>query len=86
MNKGKLLKYISNISFALGAVLAVIALYLVFSSRAGLPAGACPVNNSLPLAIPALVLLVTAFITSFYAEKPKIKNDPEKKSSDPSKK
>ena len=84
MSKGRLLKYISNISFALGAVLAVIALYLVFSARAGLPAGACPVNNSLPLAIPALVLLVTAFITSFYAEKPKMKDDTEEKPSDPS--
>jgi len=79
MNRKKLFKYIS---FGLGAALAVVTLYLVFSSRAGLPPGVCPVNNGLPFAIPALVLLVTAFVTSFYAEKPKPKSGAEEKPAD----
>lgn len=66
MNRGKLFKYISNISFGLGAVLAVFAIYFVISSRVG---GICPVGSHLGFIIPAIVLLITAFVTSFFAEK-----------------
>ncbi len=69
MNKGKLFKYISNISFALGAVLAAVAFYFIYIARANLPAGVCPVNNNLPFIIPALALLLISFVTSFFAEK-----------------
>ncbi len=69
MKKGKIFKYISNISFALGALLGIIALYFIISARVGLPAGTCPVNNNLPLIIPALALLLVSFVTSFFAEK-----------------
>ena len=69
MKKVKVFKYISNISFALGALLGAIALYFIISARVGLPAGTCPVNNNLPLIIPALVLLLVSFVTSFFAEK-----------------
>ncbi len=76
MNKGKLFKYISNISFGLGAALAAVAFYFIFSARANLPAGVCPVNNNLPFIIPALVLLLIAFVTSFFAEKKAKRNRP----------
>ena len=69
MKKGKVFKYISNISFALGALLGAIALYFIISSRVGLPAGTCPVNNNLPLIIPALALLLVSFVASFFVEK-----------------
>ena len=69
MKKGKIFKYISNISFALGALLGIMALYFIISARVGLPAGTCPVNSNLPLIIPALALLVISFVTSFFAEK-----------------
>lgn len=82
MTKGKLFKYISNISFALGAALAAVAFYLTLSVRANQPAGVCPVNNNLALIIPALTLLLVSFVTSFFAEK-KIKGtDSRKQSSD----
>ena len=80
MKKGKIFKYISNISFALGAVLAVIALYFIISARAGLPAGVCPVDNNLPFIIPALALLAVAFVTSFFAEKKNKETHPRKQS------
>ena len=69
MKKVKVFKYISNISFALGALLGAIALYFIISARVGLPSGTCPVNNNLPFIIPALALLLVSFVTSFFAEK-----------------
>jgi hypothetical protein len=68
--RGKVFKYVSNIAFALGAVLAAIALYMSFSARA---LGTCAVNSNLWFIIPAIALLAVAFVTSFFAEKPKRK-------------
>jgi hypothetical protein len=65
--RGKIFKYVSNIAFGLGAVLAAVALYISFSARA---AGTCPMSGNLGLIIPAIVLLAVAFATSFFAEKP----------------
>ena len=78
MNKGKLFKYVSNIAFGLGAALAAVAFYFIISARANLPAGVCPVNNNLPLIIPALALLLVSFVTSFFAVKKSKGTKPEK--------
>jgi len=61
--RGKIFRYVSNIAFGLGAVLAAVALYMTFS-------GSCPVSGNLGIVIPAIALLAVAFITSFFAEKP----------------
>jgi len=62
--RGKIFRYVSNIAFGLGAVLAAVALYMTFS-------GACPIRGNLGFVIPAIALLAVAFVTSFFAEKPK---------------
>ena len=64
--RGKIFKYVSNIAFALGAVLAAIALYVSYSARAQ---GLSPVSRNLGFIIPAIALLAVAFVTSFFAEK-----------------
>lgn len=64
--RGKILKYVSNIAFALGAVLAAIALYISFGARA---LGTCPISRNLGVIIPAIALLAVAFVTSFFVEK-----------------
>ena len=61
--RGKIFRYVSNIAFGLGAVLAAVALYITFS-------GACPIGGNLGFVIPAIALLAVAFVTSFFAEKP----------------
>jgi ABC-type sulfate transport system permease subunit len=65
--RGKIFRYVSNIAFGLGAVLAGIALYIFFGARA---LGTCPISRNLGIIIPAIVLLAVAFVTSFFAEKP----------------
>ncbi len=66
--RGKIFKYVSNITFGLGAILAAIVLYISITARVS---GTCPISNNLSLIIPAIVLLATAFVTSFFAEKTK---------------
>jgi hypothetical protein len=67
MMRGKIFKYVSNIAFGLGVVLAAIVLYISITARMS---GACPLSSNLGLIIPAIALLAIAFITSFFAEKP----------------
>ena len=75
--RGKIFKYVSNISFGLGVVLAAIVLYISITSRA---TGVCPISGNLGLIIPAILLLAIAFVTSFFAEKPKKQSRSENKS------
>jgi hypothetical protein len=73
--RGKIFKYISNISFGLGAVLAAIVLYISIRART---TGVCPISGNLGLVLPAIALLAIAFVTSFFAEKPARKSKDQK--------
>ena len=74
MKKNRLIKYISNISFGIGVVLGAYAFYRIIVSRASVPAGVCPVDNSRPFLIIAVVFLIISLGLSFWGEKKKKKS------------
>ena len=71
----RVMKYITNISFGIGAVLGAYAMYTTFVTYANLPPGVCPLDNGRPVFIVAVVFLSISIITSFFAEKKKKKAD-----------
>ena len=75
MNKTKLFKYVSNISFGVGAALAVYAIVTIFITRASLPPGACPIDTSRPVVYIAVGFLAISLITSFFTGKKKEKEN-----------
>ncbi|MDD5017505.1 MAG: hypothetical protein PHO15_05335 [Eubacteriales bacterium] len=75
MKHKKIIKYISNISFGVGAALGAYAFYSIIKSRASLPEGVCPVDNSRPFIIIAIIFLAISFVASFFMEKKKKSDD-----------
>ena len=75
MKHKRVMKYISNISFGIGAALGAYALYTIFITNASLPPGVCPFDNGRPILIVAIVFLSISLIAAFFTEKKKKKGD-----------
>jgi len=69
MKRKKVFKIISNILFAAGGGLAVYALVSIFTTRANLPAGVCPIDPARPLLYVAIGILAASLVLSFFTGK-----------------
>ena len=68
MKHEKTVKIISNILFALGIALGIASLVKSYIDSAGLPAGACPLEQNRWLTITALVLLLVSLAFSLITD------------------
>ena len=64
MKHKRVMKYISNISFGIGAALGAYALYTIFIVNANLPPNVCPIDNGRPVLIVAVVFLAISLVVS----------------------
>lgn len=72
-NTRKIIKWISNGTFGLAIIFAVIAVIDFFITRSQLPPGACPLTGSRTWLYPAIALSLIALVLSFFDEKPERK-------------
>ncbi len=69
MSHKRVMKYISNITFGIGAALGAYALIKIFVINAELPPGVCPLDSGRPILIAAVVVLGISLLASFFTEK-----------------
>lgn len=63
------LNTISNWLFYLGILVGVIGFYRIYSVRAALPPGVCPVDNNRGMLILGVFMLLTSVITAIIYER-----------------